>query len=209
VPPALEATAAFMPSAPEWLRGILMPSRPIAADLCDRSTGLYNRAGLFAAAQEALRSLRDDAPVSVVVFEFADLHEVYDIYGATIARKVVARVVSRLRGVAGRRGLVGRTGSVQFTVVLPGASAEKAFGRLRRGLGNPACVEFDAGDSEIVLVPDMLVDTAEPSDSREGRVASLHREMSIELARIRKHENRRLHWLASERERHSRPMMVA
>jgi diguanylate cyclase (GGDEF)-like protein len=207
--PALAATVNFMPMAPiagGWLRSIFMPGRSIPADHCDRSTGLYNRAGLFAATDEILQSRGGDLPTSVIVIEFADLSEVYDIYGAAIARKVVARIVSRLRNVAGRSGLVGRTGPVEFTIVLPGAQGDKALRSVQRGLGMPACVEFDAGDSEIVLVPELLIDTAQ---SAHERIPSLYREMCRELSRIRKDEDRRLHWLTSERERHSRPMMVA
>ena len=215
--PAFEATATF--AAPlEYGRGdarpprlvqalwrLLRPQRPIAAECTDRSTGLYNRAGLFAAAHEQLRDRAREAPASMVVLEFADLREVYDIYGAPIARKVVARIVRRLRAAAGARGLVGRTGPAQFAVVLPGATQEKALRRLQRGFGTPARIEFDAGDSEIVLVPDVLVDTAEAGTQA---MQGLYRDMCRELSRFQKDERRRLSYLASERERHSRPMSI-
>jgi GGDEF domain-containing protein len=121
-----------------------------------------------------------------------------------VASKVVARVVRRLRVLAGWHGLVGRTGPAQFTVVLPGQSEERARQQVRRALGKPARIEFDAGDSEIVLVPDLAIDTAEPGT----RVQHLYRETCRELARAQKDERRRLNYLASERERHSRPMSL-
>jgi diguanylate cyclase (GGDEF)-like protein len=216
VNPAFQATATFapvahMPSrirpsrAGEWLRSIFAPVGRIPEEHIDRSTGLYNRAGLFAAANELLRSRAADAPVSAILIDFADLREVRDIYDNAIAGKVVDRMIRRVRCVAGRRGLLGRTGPSQFTVVLPDAAAERALRCLQRGLGKPARVEFDAGDSEIVLVPDLVIDTAEPG---EDRIQPLYRDMCGELARIRNDERRRMKRLTSERERHSRPMSL-
>jgi GGDEF domain-containing protein len=108
--------------------------------------------------------------------------------------------------VAGSRGFAGRTGPTQFAVVLPGVTEEKAIRRVQRVLGKPARVEFDAGDSEIVLVPDLLVDGCEAG---EIDVQDVYRDMCRELARVQKVELRRLNWLASERERHSRPMSLS
>jgi hypothetical protein len=201
--PAFEATVTFAPQFgadagavasrwPGWTRRLLRSFRTIPDEALDRSTGLYNRSGLFAAANAATQA------------RGADLREVHQIYGNAIARQMVERIVRRMRSLAGSRGLAGRTGPTQFTVVLAGATQDKGVRLVQRVLGKPARVEFDAGDSEIVLVPDLLVDTAEPGVP----VQALYREMCGELARIQKNELRRLNWLASERERHSRPMSL-
>src|SRR5438105_10701607 len=123
VNPAFEATATFAspfaprsaaassPSgAPAWLRALFEALRRTPAQACDRSTGLYHRSGLFAAANEIIQARVSPGAVCMVVVEFADLREVCDIYGTAIARKVVAKLVRRLRVAAGWRGLVGRTG---------------------------------------------------------------------------------------------------
>ncbi|MEJ6023408.1 GGDEF domain-containing protein [Ramlibacter sp. PS4R-6] len=215
--PAFEATAAFAPSlmpaereqalplASRWLRRLLRPQSAAAPDAMDRSTGLFNRAGLFAAAKDEQRRRGAGVPVSAIVLEFSDLPEVRDIYGAAIARKVVDRLVRRLRSVAGAQGLVGRTGPMQFTVVFVGAGEGKALKQLQRGLGQPARVEFDAGDSEIVLVPEFVVDEMEPG---APSLRGLYGDMARELARMQMDERRRLNYLTSERERHSRPMAI-
>lgn len=211
--PAFQATVTFAPRLvpqlparlPAWLCRLFESARFCPAQFVDPGTGLFNRAGLFAAAHRAIRDRQAGVPVAIVVLDFADLREVCDIYGMPIARKVVAKAVRRLRTVAGWHGLVGRTGPSQFTVVLPGATEDKAMRMVRRGLGKPARVEFDAGDSEIVLVPDLLVDVLEPG---ADKVQDVYREMSQELARTQRDERRRLNWLASERERHSRPMSM-
>jgi len=189
-----------------WLQRLVSPFRELPAEARDRSTGLYNRAGLLAAANEAIRARAGGWRCSMVVVDFADLHEVYDIYGNAIARKVVARIVRRLRVLAGLRGFAGRTGPAQFTVVLPGATQARARRLVQRALGAPARIEFDAGDSEIVLVPHLLVDTAEPGAES---IQPLYRDMCAELARVQEDELRRLHWLTTTRERHSRPMRLA
>jgi GGDEF domain-containing protein len=216
VPPAFEATTAFAHQLVQqdcggsrhgfharWMR-LFRPLHGVPKDALDPSTGLYNRAGLFAAADEET-ARRRDATTSAVLLEFPDLHEVREIYGATIARKVVAKLVRRLRALAGLRGIVGRTGPAQFTIVFPGMTPAHALSRLHRTLGRPARIEFDAGDSEIVLLPEFAVDAVEPG---AGPVQELYRDMAMELARIQKDERRRLHQIASERERHSRPMGI-
>ncbi len=171
----------------------------------DRSTGLFNRAGLFAAANEVLRSRDPAEPTTLIVLEFADLREAHDIYGSAIARKLVARIVRKLEGVAGSRGFVGRTDTAQFTIILPGTREKKALRTLQRELGKPARIEFDAGDSEIVLVPDVLMDQAEVG---EVSMHDLFRGMCREMTRRQREELRRQAWLTRERERHSRPMSL-
>src|SRR5438105_7339236 len=171
MPPAFEATIAFSPEYsggasrwPAWLQRLARPFREIPAGALDQSTGVYNRAGLFAAAEEIVHIRAEGTPVSVVVVDCSDLRELYQIYGKSISRKVAGRLVRRLRVMAGLDGLVGRTGPAEFTVVLPGATQDKAIRVMQRVLGKPARVEFDAGDSEIVLVPDLLVDSLDAGD---------------------------------------------
>jgi GGDEF domain-containing protein len=210
---AFQATVTFAPAAdgegarasrlPAWARRFVPAMGRLPAELADRSTGLYHRAGLIAAANRIVGEQAPGAPFAMIVVEFTELREICDIYGNGVARKVVATIVRRMRSIAGWRGVAGRTGPAQFTIVLPAAD-DKACRRVRRVLGTPARVEFDAGDSEIVLVPDVIVDAAETGDQAQD----LYRDMCRELARRQKDERRRLHWLASERERHSRPMSL-
>jgi diguanylate cyclase (GGDEF)-like protein len=213
--PAFEATATYAPEFPgepspshwpDWLQRAIAPLRPVPPEARDRSTGLYNRAGLFAAANEALRLRAAGAPVSMLVLDFGDLREVYEIYGKAVAQEVLTRIVRGVRAVAGVRGYAGRMGPAQFAVVLPGARPEKTLRIVQRALAMPARVEFDAGDSEIVLVPELLVDMAEPGAES---IQPLYREMCHEIARMQKSVQRHEHRLASERERHSRPSLAS
>jgi GGDEF domain-containing protein len=174
--------------------------------LIDLSSGLYNRQGLCHAAEaHATRSSIDGRPLGLVVLDFADLVEVRDIYGREVSRKLQLHVVRRVRALAGMHGIAARTGKAQFAVLMPRAGREKLQAIVQRQLGKPSRIEFDAGDSEIVLVPDILCDTLrEDHDS----IDDLYRELATRLAEMRERELRRVLHLQRERERHSRPMSL-
>ncbi|MES3003638.1 MAG: GGDEF domain-containing protein [Pseudomonadota bacterium] len=172
----------------------------------DEYTGLRNQQGFEARGNALLEAcLAEGKPLSVVVFDFADLLEVRAIYGNEVARDVLARVVGKLAALAGSSGFAARTGPAEFTVVLPRLGRSKALQRMQRVLGAPVSVEFEAGDSEIVLVPDFLIETA---DAATFNVAELQHELRVELARTQQREQRRHHYMRRERERHSRPMSL-
>jgi diguanylate cyclase (GGDEF)-like protein len=177
-----------------------------ARGLVDPGTGLYNRRGLVEAGEALLRQARHEKrAVSLVVFDFEDLAEVRTIYGPETARKLLARVVRRIEMIASGRGLAARTGKAQFTVLLSGATRERAQAIVQRVLGKPSRVEFDAGDSEIVLVPDIGLEMAAADVET---VDELFREVAHNIAEARALEQRRQHYLQRERERHSRPMSL-
>jgi GGDEF domain-containing protein len=180
-----------------WRRA---PARPGVDD----STGLLNQVGFEARGNALLEAcLAEGRSLSVVVFDFADLLEVRAIYGNQVARDVSDRVVRKLASLAGRSGFAARTGAAEFTVVLPRLGRQKTLQRIQQLLGKPTRIEFEAGDSEIVLVPDFLIETA---DAATFTVAELQRELRVELARMQEREQRRHHHMRRERERHSRPM---
>jgi GGDEF domain-containing protein len=173
--------------------------------LIDAPSGLYNVQGMVRIGSEMLaQCYRDGRPLGIVVLDFTDLPEVRDIYGRDISRKLQGHVVSRMKSLAGARGICARTGRTEFTVLLPGASPQGVQASIQRVLGNPTRIEFDAGDSEIVLVPDLQFESATDLES----VGELYRCVSSRLAKAQAQELRRQVWLTRERERHSRPMSL-
>ena len=168
-----------------------MGIRDMPAQWLDRSTGLLNRRGMIEMSDEMLKA-RKGAPVVMVVVELPDLRELNEIYGSAVCCKLVAKVVQKLQVVAGQRGLAARTDAAQFTVVLPIGSTDKARRALQRVLGSPARIELDAGDDEIVLVPEVLVDMTEPGATS---VVPAYRDMCREVVQLRKDEQRRQHYL--------------
>lgn len=186
--------------------GIVMraPDEVLEHGRIDTSTSLYNMSGFSVHGDELLvASRRDGRPLSVAVFDFADLLEVRKIYGSRVAHKLMARIANKLMSLSPDHGLAARTGPAEFSAVLPGMSREKALAAIARVLGNPLRIELDVGDNEIVLVPNFLVDSAGPDTAS---VDEIRRELHRELAQIGDEEQRRRDYLQRERERHSRPM---
>lgn len=182
------------------------PDEALEIGRIDSSTGIYNQAGFAAYGDEMLAACRREGrPLSVVVFDCADLLEVRAIYGSPTTRKLMARIVRKLSALTADRGLAARTGPAEFSVVLPGMGRDKAVAAIQRVLGSPMRIELDAGDSEIVLVPGFLVETA---GSDTASVEELHGELRRELAQLQEREQRRHHHMQRERERHSRPMSI-
>lgn len=182
------------------------PDETLEYGRIDCSTALYNLAGFVAHGNEMLADCsRDARPLSVAVFDCADLLEVRAIYGNRMARRLADRIVCKLSALSVDCGLAARTGPAEFSVVLPGMGREKALAAISRVLGNPLSIEMEAGDSEIVLVPGFLVETA---GINTWSVEELHGELRCELARQQECEQRRQHHMQRERHHHSRPMGI-
>lgn len=165
----------------------------------DPSTGLFSKAGLVAFGDDLLEGCRPSRrPVAMVVFDCTDLAEVGSVYGARVARAMRRKLIASLSAVAGPRGLVGRTGSTQFAVVLPGLDQEQALRCVQQVLGTPSCIECDSRDREIVLVPDLAV---ESTSAEVPDCSALYQLLDGRLARVRDFEQRRQHRLRRSRER--------
>jgi GGDEF domain-containing protein len=182
------------------------PDEHLESGRIDHSTSLYNLAG-FQAHGNALMAAcrRDKRPLSVAVFDCADLLEVREIYGSGVARKLMERTVRKLGSLCVKQGLAARTGPAEFTVLLPGMGRDKALASIARLLGSPMRIELDAGDSEIVMVPGFMVEAVGPDVSC---ITEMHQELRGDLAQVEHTEQRRRRYLQRERESHSRPMGV-
>lgn len=188
-----------------WIARLLgrMERPPVAQDstYLDSSTSLLNLRGLRARGEElAAKCQRQGREVSLVVFDCSDLLAVREIYGSGTARGLIDLTVERLVALAGRGGLVARTGPAQFSVAMP-LRREKVMQELVRVLGSPVRIEFDSKGSEIVLVPNFVVGSLSEGASLE----KLHAALTLELFRLRQEEQRRHSYLQRKREQHSRP----
>lgn len=205
---SVSARAAFLLVLPLLLAmklGAAMRRPPAADDgHIDHSTSLYNRSGLLSHGKELLEGCRRERrELSLVVFDCSDLLEVRQIYGTGTSRKLIQRFVRSLTVLAGERGLAARTGPAQFTIALP-LGREKALQAIHRVLGSPVRIELEAGNSEIVLVPDFMVEAVPES----GSVGKMYMALCRGLCRVQEEEQRRQSYLKRERERHSRPMSL-
>jgi GGDEF domain-containing protein len=188
-----------------WIARLLgrMERQPVAQDstYLDSSTSLLNLRGLRVRGEELMaKCQRQGRSVSLVVFDCSDLLAVREIYGSGTTRGLIDQTVERLVVLAGRGGLVARTGPAQFSVAMP-LAREKVMQELVRVLGSPVRIEFDSKGSEIVVVPNFVVGSLTDGASIE----KLHAALTVELFRLRQEEQRRHNYMQRKREQHSRP----
>lgn len=168
------------------------------------STLLYNLEGLMAHGNILLARCRGERrELTLAVFNCDDLLEARQVYGSGTGRKLIDCIVGKMTMLAADRGLAGRTGATQFSVLLP-MGRDKALQAIGRVLGNPGRIELEGGNSELVLVPNVMVEAVPETASLERLFSALCRG----LARLREQEQLRHMYLQRERQRHSRPMPV-
>lgn len=206
---SLSAKGAFLLILPLLLAMKLgaMARRPAArleTERTDRSTALYNRGGLLAHGKVLLEACRAERrELTLAVFDCNDLMEARTIYGSRTSRKLIDCIVRKLTLLAGAQGLAARTGPTQFAVAMP-MSRDKALQSIERVLGNPGRFELEGCNSEIVLVPNLMVEAIPSAGSLERMYTALCRG----LVRVQQEEKRRERYLQRQRERHSRPMVI-
>lgn len=170
----------------------------------DRSTALYNRGGLLAHGNVLLATCRAEGrDLTLAVFDCGDLTEARAVYGSRTTRKLIDCIVRKLTLLAGADGLAARTGPTQFTVALP-LARDQAARAIERVLGNPGRFELEGCDTEIVLVPDVMVEAV----AAAGSLERVHAALCRGLARVQEEQRMRQGYLQRERERHSRPLGV-
>jgi GGDEF domain-containing protein len=175
----------------------------------DASTGLYSESGMLAQGEALLaRARTGDEAFAMAIFDFADLPEARSIYGAEVRDLLLQKVVRELRAVAGKRGVVGRTGKTEFTLVFPGLDTDDTLHAIRACLGRPASVEFERFGEEIVLVPDLLVQAA-ATDAFGHSFERWHARARASLTAHQQGEALRRRRVQRDRERHSKPMPVS
>ena len=186
-----------------WL-GLARKQRVRKAPAVQRKSWEQHKQSMLVAGEQMLaRSRSENQPLSVAVFDLDDLPELESVFGAATAREVMTQVVLRLQGMAGSRGLVIRTDATVFTVLMPGFGRDRAHQSIERTMGSPCCIELDAGDHEIVLIPEFKVHTMR-ADS--GPLDKVYADLRQHIATAQQLERRRQRYLQRERESHTRPM---
>jgi GGDEF domain-containing protein len=165
---------------------------------------IYTKAGFAELGDDMIRKARArDMPLSMGIFDFKDLLEAQEVYDWAVFRAMFTGVVDRLFILAGKRGLVAHTGTAEFTVVLPGLDRCHARLAVVEAMGHPARVEFDIGNMEILLVPDVEVECV---GADVDHAMDFHVELRRDMDDAHNYEHRRLAHITREREWHSRPM---
>lgn len=152
--------------------------------------------------EEMLRySRRSKQPLSLLVFELEDLPELKEVFGRRATRAMLTRTIALLRCLATRRGLAAWTTPTTFTALVPGATEVQVTAALEAMLGPACCIEFEAGGDEILLVPELRVQTLGQAESLRQAYDAACRD----ITRVCTERQRRRLYLARERESHSRP----
>jgi GGDEF domain-containing protein len=131
------------------------------------------------------RSAHDKQPMTVVVFELGDLPLVERVFGASMAREVLAHVTGKLQRRAGRSGLAVRTAPYEFTVLLPWADSERAVDTVHAVFGKPCRVEFEMDHAEILLLPHLEVSTLECD---AASIDATYQKLRHQIAQARLHD---------------------
>jgi diguanylate cyclase (GGDEF)-like protein len=116
----------------------------------DHLTGLYNRRYFMKrAGEEIARSLRHQAPLSVLMVDIDHFKEFNDTYGHATGDKVLQTVARAIKSALRKPDICARHGGEEFAVLLPSTPGDNAYfvaDRVRRqlrdtrytGLGLPA-----------------------------------------------------------------------
>lgn len=106
----------------------------------DGLTGLYNRTHWENRSKEVFEhSSQSDLPATVVIFDIDHFKKVNDTYGHAVGDDVIRHASKILLKSARQSDICGRYGGEEFTVLLPGTTAEQAMyfvERLRQRIEN-------------------------------------------------------------------------
>ena len=105
--------------------------------LADELTGLYNRRGLFALGEHAMRSAhRHKTGINVLFLDMDDLKDINDRFGHSQGDQALRDVATVLRGAVRESEVVARVGGDEFVVLVEDEplAAEQLAERLRRRL---------------------------------------------------------------------------
>lgn len=100
----------------------------------DALTGVLNRSAVI---ERASKALRHDSAV-MIILDIDEFKRVNDDFGHPAGDAVITGIVACLRRIVGERGVIGRVGGEEFTVLLPGyevADALRQADNMREAIG--------------------------------------------------------------------------
>lgn len=147
------------------------------------------------------RARREKQAMTVAVFDLSDLPELRSVFGKRVTQEVVQRVSEMFQRIATSKGMVARTGTTLFTVLMPGFGRDRALAVISEVMGFPCCIELDSIRDEVVLIPEYMVQTVRGDTASVADViATLRRG----IVQNREREQSRRSYLKRERESHTR-----
>lgn len=130
---------------------------------------------------------------SMLVFELRDLPELECVFGTRAAQEAVGSLTRHLTKLAGRNGAALRTGPTLFTVLLPIANPEYALAAARAALGSPCWIELQVRGHDIVLLPELALQTMGAGDEAVPAYEALCHRLEAAHARPQRRPGTRQH----------------
>jgi diguanylate cyclase (GGDEF)-like protein len=118
----LTKTSSFLSGLVQWGEGARR--RAITDDL----TGLYNRRYLDAVLEQQIAEAKvKNATFSLIMMDLDRFHAINDAYGQQFGDALIAAVAPPLRAALDDEAIAARYGGDEFTVIVPGRSADEAL----------------------------------------------------------------------------------
>lgn len=137
--------------------------------LHDPLTGAMNRAGVLdSLRRDVARSMRDGAPVSVIMADLDHFKAVNDSRGHAAGDSVLVEATRRFRAAVRPHDIVARWGGEEFLMVLPACAREDAMSAAERIREAIAEQPFEVGGAPIPLTVSLGVSTGR--DAHESLV---------------------------------------
>lgn len=146
----------------------------------DARTLLYNETGFFVHGAVLLAEChRRERPFSMVLLSSADLQDIPGQLGRKVANDLFGQVVQGIGAVPGE-GIAARTDSVEFALLLPGVTSQRAAALVRQQLGEPPKVEVKIAGKPITIGLDMaIVQARDKTQAIESLYDMLHARWAV------------------------------
>lgn len=153
----------------------------------DERSNLYNEAGFFTNGGELFAaSRRKGEPFTMALLRAADLRDANELLGRRTANKLFEQTVKGIAAATPPGGIAARTDTVEFAVVMPGMTMDRAEALLHQRLGRPPQVKVTASGNTAVILLDVMVVQAPPEvhalEDLYDRVRQRQRERSGDTA---------------------------
>jgi len=127
------------------------------SSLRDERTMLYNESGFFVHGAVLLAECRKAGrPFSLVLLNGSDLRDIPELLGRKVANELFSQAVQAIGDIPGE-GIAARIDSVEFAVLLPGVTVERAAALVKQRLGDPPQLEVKIDAKPVVIVLDIAI----------------------------------------------------
>lgn len=161
-------------------QSIRLADTRVESNLRDTHTLLYNETGFFVHGALLLADCqKKNRPFSMVLLNGASLRDMPERVGRKMTNDLYSQIVQGIGKVPGE-GIAARTDTVEFALLLPGVTRERAAALVRQQLGAQPKVEVMMSGKPITVTLDMAITQ---SNSKERTVEGLYDMMHAYLSK--------------------------